>query len=453
MNQEISIPQGPSLTIKPYWGIDNTLVNIKQLIKEYKNSPEVAQFDGLALSQIFDAVKNIPYFEDPAEFEWIQSPKRTLQRGGDCDDKSILLGAIFDRLNVPYRMAVVSTLPSKDLHHIYPEIYLQGVWVPFDATYPYNKMFSESPFTLKRVYDWSGGKTLTYEFTNNNPATLTEQLSSKDIPSLKKIPGVMRIKTLSGPAGISGNVRLAILRGNAKPFYQVSGCGNKCGCNHCKRKRLSRPMKKALLLGYINSINGNYYPLGFDPTAIIGVIQSIFSLFSGSAYQDAYNVWHKAATTPTPNDLNTQATNSAIVAVLGVDYMNPPWGANVCTSSNRCGNRAEWSVIKPEVEAKVSLAAPFFYFLWTVKRNEVPFDMEGLYASYRDFKSNGPLNQQYQQFISTGQNNPPPNYNPNNPSPPPPVKAGMSGMQLLLIAGAAGFFIYTISQKKKGARA
>ena len=128
------------------------------------------------------------------------------------------------------------------------------------------------------------------------------------------------------------------------------------------------------LLGYNDLMdfkNGCEEMLGFiDPVTIATVATvavNIFgSLFAPERYQDAYNVWNAAAQAlPSLQDYPAQDmwVYRALIAVLGVDYMNPPYGANVCTSSGRCGNRAEWSKIQQDVQAKAQQVAPFFYWL------------------------------------------------------------------------------------------
>lgn len=358
------------LKIMPYYGIDATLRHIKTLIRENVNSPEIANLDPYNLYEIFDFVKNIPYVADPNNFEWLQSPRWTIQRGGDCDDKSIFIGAVLERRKIPYRMAVVSTNQDKELHHIYPEIFINGAWLPFDATYNRNEIFVEEPFTLKRIYNWFNKvKTETYEI-------------HPDTNELK------RFKTLAGNT-LGESTRLAILR----------GCkSGQCDCTKCTK---NCPRRRA-----------PYNPgLGFiDPGTVVTVASVVYGLFSGlfakERYVTAYQVWETAAKAGPPaaraQDWQTLGINTAIVAVLGVDYMNPPWGADVCTSSNRCGNSAEWSKIQPDVETKVTEAAPFF--IWLCQNKKGGFSMEEIYSLYKDYKTNGPRYSQYQASLTKANN-------------------------------------------------
>lgn len=360
------------LKIMPYYGIDATLRHIKTLIRENVNSPEISNLDPYNLYEIFDFVKNIPYVADPNNFEWLQSPRWTIQRGGDCDDKSIFIGAVLERRKIPYRMAVVSTNQDKELHHIYPEIFINGAWLPFDATYNRNEIFVEEPFTLKRIYSWFNKvKTETYEI-------------HPDTNELK------RFKTLAGNM-LGESTRLAILR----------GCkSGQCDCTKCTK---NCPRRRA-----------PYNPgLGFiDPGTVVTVGSIIYGLFGGlfskEKYIEAYAAWDQAEKTLrqayTNKDWNLVAASRAIIAVLSRDYMNPPMGADHCTSSNRCGNRAEWLKIQPEVEQKAGELAPFFLWLEAQKQaGKLPpgFRLEDMVQWYDQKKNNGPL---YQQFLTAQSN-------------------------------------------------
>lgn len=81
--------------------------------------------------------KNIAYTRDPDGIEYLQSPLKTLEYGfGDCDDHSILAGALLSSLGVPVQLKVIKANPEqKDLYsHIYVVYFDNGQWKAFDTT-------------------------------------------------------------------------------------------------------------------------------------------------------------------------------------------------------------------------------------------------------------------------------------------------------------------------------
>ena len=115
---------------------------IRQLLGEIlKNVPE-KDYEA-ELEAIFDWVrKNIRYTRDPHNLELFQKPSRIIELGlADCDDLSILIGAMVQSIGYPLRLRVIG-VQSADPEHIYP---LAGVppsetdlentqWVAMDAS-------------------------------------------------------------------------------------------------------------------------------------------------------------------------------------------------------------------------------------------------------------------------------------------------------------------------------
>lgn len=442
------------LEFKRYISIDNTLDNIKRLIAAHKDDDYLSTFDSWSLKQLHDYVRSLPYVDDPVkvpinngdDIELLKSPYFVIYTGGDCDDKFILMGAILERLKISYRAAVVCTVDhyqkehSNDLHHIYPEIFIYNMWLPFDATYNWNEPFLEMPFIRKKIYDWNCGPTLIFETDRNTPATHGDgMLYSNYLQTLKADPSVKNIQTLSGP-GLSGNnAQLAILQGLN-------------GCNGCM------PLDQELI-GMLNEISPG--TLGVLPVAaIITLAAGAFQLFSGmfghTPYIDAYHAWEQSnnALVNAANaweasqhtDMNALAQLSmdrAVIAVLSRDYMNPPMGADFCTSSNKCGNRAEWDPIKNDVQQKAAALSPFFAWFVAVHGEQAgDLSLEGLVTKYDDFKNNGPLRQLYNSFVAA-------NPSQNVLGPQNVLPSGLNlGSNPLLIIGIAGVVIYFLSQKK-----
>lgn len=97
--------------------------------------------------------RHVRYTKDPFQIEVLHSARRMLElRAGDCDDMTIVLGALIKSIGHPVR--IVLTGPDarrSDLFsHIYLEARHQDQWIPLDATMPYGMGWS--PRTpVKRV--------------------------------------------------------------------------------------------------------------------------------------------------------------------------------------------------------------------------------------------------------------------------------------------------------------
>ena len=73
-------------------------------------------------------------------------------RAGDCDDMTIVLGAMLMSTGHPVRLALTGFQRDRPhgYTHIYPEVNVRGRWVPIDATV--NQPIGWSPPALwKRV--------------------------------------------------------------------------------------------------------------------------------------------------------------------------------------------------------------------------------------------------------------------------------------------------------------
>lgn len=84
--------------------------------------------------------QHIRYTKDTYQVEVLHSARRMLElRAGDCDDMTILLGAMLEAIGHPVRLVLSGQDPLKqDLFtHIYLEVFHKGRWIPLDATMPY----------------------------------------------------------------------------------------------------------------------------------------------------------------------------------------------------------------------------------------------------------------------------------------------------------------------------
>src|ERR1700690_764226 len=394
------------LNFKTYFNVDQTLSEIKDMIHRHKNDDYLEEFDSYTLAECYNYIsKQIPYVPDPenvpmnggkTDVELIKSPYHTMYFGGDCDCKFVFLACMLERKKIPYRAEVTSYLPTKEFNHIYAEIFLQDVWIPFDATYDWNEPFVELPYTLKRIYDWNFGKTVSFEVTKNS-------IHSHGSFANRNMPGMYNTRTLSGGTGLGNNIMLATLD----------------GCKPCER---------AMMLGQDGGAGAQ--PGGsFDITGIVGLVTTLFtSMFGHTSYVDAYHAWDKAVqnldSAASANNTQAIAAAMATIAVLGVDYMNPP-GANVCTDSAQqyCGNRAQWSVIQPAVMQKVSAVAPFMYYLLTHTSTpgyNAANNLSDIYNYYQNFKSHGAMYLAYSSAVGI--------------NPTTGLTAGMSSNTLIVIA-------------------
>jgi hypothetical protein len=93
------------------------------------------------IKALFEWVQsNIRYTKDPFRVEVLHSPRRMLElRAGDCDDMSILLGAMLESIGHPVRLILVGPDPLQPrlFTHVYLEVFHRGRWIPLDATMPY----------------------------------------------------------------------------------------------------------------------------------------------------------------------------------------------------------------------------------------------------------------------------------------------------------------------------
>lgn len=87
---------------------------------------------------LFDFVKrNIRYTRDIFRVELLHSARRMLElRAGDCDDMTILLGALLLSTGHPVRLVLAGFKRHRPhaYSHIYPEVNVRGRWLAIDAT-------------------------------------------------------------------------------------------------------------------------------------------------------------------------------------------------------------------------------------------------------------------------------------------------------------------------------
>jgi hypothetical protein len=108
---------------------------------------------------LFDWVRrNVRYTRDIWRVELLHTARRMLElRAGDCDDMTILLGAMLVSTGHPVRLVLAGYRPTKPhvYTHIYPEVHVPGRWIAVDTTVPH-PMGWEPPARWRRV--WALGK-------------------------------------------------------------------------------------------------------------------------------------------------------------------------------------------------------------------------------------------------------------------------------------------------------
>ena len=104
---------------------------------------------------LFDWVRrNIRFTRDIFRVELLHTARRMLElRAGDCDDLTILLGAMLVSTGHPVRLALVGFRPHRPhlYSHIYPEVYVNGRWVAIDASMRKRPMGFAPPAVWKRI--------------------------------------------------------------------------------------------------------------------------------------------------------------------------------------------------------------------------------------------------------------------------------------------------------------
>lgn len=108
---------------------------------------------------LFDWVRrNIRYTRDIYRVELLHTARRMLElKAGDCDDMTIVLGAMLLATGHPVRIALAGFRPEKphSYSHIYPEVNVNGRWIPIDATVRSRPMGFAPPARWKRICELS----------------------------------------------------------------------------------------------------------------------------------------------------------------------------------------------------------------------------------------------------------------------------------------------------------
>lgn len=129
-------------------GIFKTIRVMRALLNQSKIDPVIRQAavscvfltpEKSALSEVsalFYFVRDhIRYLHDINGVETIATPDKTLQsKIGDCDDQSLLLGALFESIGYVTRFIVAGYHVPGMVEHVYIQVCADGEWIDCDPT-------------------------------------------------------------------------------------------------------------------------------------------------------------------------------------------------------------------------------------------------------------------------------------------------------------------------------
>lgn len=165
-------PRPPEITLGQipggFRGTEKTIAHMRSLIREGVKDFYVRQkaIDILLergvkpkdylgeIKALFEWVqREVRYTKDPFRLEVLHAPRRLLElRAGDCDDMTILLGALLESVGHPVRLVIVGPNPLRPtlFTHVYLEAFHKGRWIPLDATMPHGMGWAP-PTLVKKV--------------------------------------------------------------------------------------------------------------------------------------------------------------------------------------------------------------------------------------------------------------------------------------------------------------
>jgi len=118
-----------------------------------KKNGQIIPITNLTITEFYNFVRRIPYRKDIKPVEIIARPKiilKNLSLGMDCKKKGILISSFIKSKygdKIPYRFMTTSNKKSGRIHHIFPQVFINGEWVNLDATYSHYKPFKKKLVT------------------------------------------------------------------------------------------------------------------------------------------------------------------------------------------------------------------------------------------------------------------------------------------------------------------
>lgn len=127
---------------------ETTIYLMYEMVNRYYM--DMVPYVHLGLLEIYDLIRSIPFREDMPGYEVLMRPAYTMNMqgaGGDCDDFSIALASWAKLKNIPFKFVAVRRPDKNTLHHVGVLLYINGMWLPYDATYTIN-----SPGRWREIY-------------------------------------------------------------------------------------------------------------------------------------------------------------------------------------------------------------------------------------------------------------------------------------------------------------
>jgi hypothetical protein len=99
-------------------------------------SANMVPLSDLSLKYYFDFCRKIPYKEDTRPVEVVGRPIELVKLPSmDCKKKAIMIGSYAALKRIPFRFIASSNRPTREIHHVYPELLINGKYTSYDATY------------------------------------------------------------------------------------------------------------------------------------------------------------------------------------------------------------------------------------------------------------------------------------------------------------------------------
>jgi hypothetical protein len=129
-----------------------TVREIKRISKKYSGDLEkfivrfksgYSKLSNLDKNKFFEFIKKIKYTKDLSPVEIVLRPKIVLENiamGADCKKKTLICCSYFEKNGIKYRLVGSSKRDDGKIHHIFPQIFENGKWCNFDATYNHYRL-------------------------------------------------------------------------------------------------------------------------------------------------------------------------------------------------------------------------------------------------------------------------------------------------------------------------
>lgn len=129
-------------------GVRQTLAVMRSIVGQWRSDPSMRQAATSAIfltpeknelsevETLFRLVRDgIRYTRDIHDVETIQTPDKTLLgKVGDCDDQTVLLATLLEAVGYPTRFVVAGYSDSKELQHVYLQVFANDEWIDADPT-------------------------------------------------------------------------------------------------------------------------------------------------------------------------------------------------------------------------------------------------------------------------------------------------------------------------------